>query len=244
VEDNVGEPPSGDNDKAEWENGCRQMFCDRYPDMKNLLDSVLYCKDFLQQSPKWEAFEKKKEEALKKKRPKGTKKAKQESNDEKLVKRVISVSTDEKSKKKHRNNKDRFMAKSGDCLDAISRTLADKNDTDLLGFCSPTTQKKLAAELVRERIKRMQFDRQIGLGKGGTLSSLSCEVGSGSENEEHQDKAGNKSDSSDSPDEWQKRSDKAIPNSAMVQGNVDDNKEEDDDDDESFDSPFNKRYKL
>jgi hypothetical protein len=64
VEDNAGEPPSGDSDKAVWLEGCRDAFCDRYPDMKNLLDSMLLVKELLQESPKWEAFEKKKEEAL------------------------------------------------------------------------------------------------------------------------------------------------------------------------------------
>jgi hypothetical protein len=167
--------------------------------MKNLLDSVMYCKDFLQESPKWEAFEKKNEAANNKKRPQGTKKAKQERSDEKLVKRVISVSTDERSKKMHRKNKDRFMAKTGECLDAISRSMSDKNDTDLLAFCSPRTQKKLAAELVRERIKRMQFERKVGvgtrvLGMSATMSSLSCEAASGSEQEQEKEDDG-KSDS-------------------------------------------------
>jgi hypothetical protein len=180
VEDNAGEPPSGDSDKAVWLEGCRDAFCDRYPDMKNLLDSVLLVKELLQESPKWEAFEKKKEEANKKKRPQGTKKAKQEKSDERLVKRVLSVSTAEKSKKQHMKNKDAFMSKMSNGIDVITRNMSDKNDQELLSFCSPRTQKKLAAELMRERIKRMKNERKSATFTYGstTISSVSCDVAS------------------------------------------------------------------
>jgi hypothetical protein len=177
VEDNAGDPPSGDSDKSVWLESCRETFNERYADMKNLLDSVLMCKDFLQQSPKWEAFEKKMEGNVKK-RPMGTKKAKQAKSDEILVKRVLSVSTDEKSKKKHQKNKDNFMAKMSGGIDAITRNMSDKNDQDLLTLCSPRTQKKLAAELLKERIKRMQTERKSATIITGptTMSSLSCDA--------------------------------------------------------------------
>jgi hypothetical protein len=177
VEDNAGEPPTGDNDRAIWQQGINETFSDRFPHFKNMLDSVLYCKDTLQDSPKWEAFEKKKEEGIQRRRPQGTKKAKQESQDEKLVKRVLSVSTEEKSKKKHMKNKDDFMKKMGTGI-------------DVLAFCSPRTQKKLAAELMRERIKRMKSERRnANVANSTVMSSVSCEVNSDQENgheeEEH-----------------------------------------------------------
>jgi hypothetical protein len=178
VEDNAGDPPSGDSDKAVWLESCREAFNERYSDMKNLLDSVLLCKDFLQQSPKWEAFEKKMEGNQKKKRPVGTKKAKQAKSDEKLVKRVLSVCTDEKAKKKHQKNKDDFMAKMSSGIDVMTRNMSDKNDQELLTLCSPRTQKTLAAELMRERIRRMQTERKSATIITGatTLSSLSCDA--------------------------------------------------------------------
>jgi hypothetical protein len=179
VEDNAGDPPSGDNDKAVFLEACRDTFGDRYPHFKNLLDSVLYCKDILQQCPKWEKFEKK-NETQKKKRPQGTKKAKQEKSDEKLVKRVLSVTGDEKGKLKHRDNKDVFMAKLSGGIDVMTRNMSDKNDTDLLAFCSPRTQRQLAAELMRERIKRMKTERMTATvsisGPETMLSSLSCDA--------------------------------------------------------------------
>jgi hypothetical protein len=79
IEQSAGDPPSGDSDREEWLQGCKDTFCERYPEGKNLLDSLLYCQEFLQESPKWEAFERKKEEN--KKRPVGTKKTKQENSD-------------------------------------------------------------------------------------------------------------------------------------------------------------------
>jgi hypothetical protein len=125
-----------------------------------MFDSVLYCKEVLQECPKWEKFEKKNETQKKKQPPQGTKKAKQEKSDDKLVKRVLSVSSDEKAKAKHRDNKDQFILKLSGGIDVMTRNTSDKNDTDLLALCSLRTQRKLVvAELMRERIKRMKTKR-------------------------------------------------------------------------------------
>jgi hypothetical protein len=101
IKKTAGDPPSGDSNREEWLSACKETFNERHPDGKNLLDSILVCQEFLQESPKWEAFERKKNEAQLKKQPVGTKKVKQENSDEKMVKRVLLVTSDEQSKKKH-----------------------------------------------------------------------------------------------------------------------------------------------
>ncbi len=182
IEESAGEPPSGDSDKEKWLTACKNTFEERHPEAKNLFDSILYCQEFLQESPKWQAFEKTRDIAKLKKRPTGTKKMKQEQSDEKLVKRVLSVSSDEKSKKKHRKNKDAFMSKIGKGMDQVARNMTDNMDQQLLAFCSPKSQKELAKKLMQERIKRMQHERRSAsrLVSSVGVSSITCDLGTGS----------------------------------------------------------------
>jgi hypothetical protein len=57
VEEAAGEPPSGDTDKIEWLKNCKETFLLQNPDGKTVLESVLFCKEFLEECPKWRPFE-------------------------------------------------------------------------------------------------------------------------------------------------------------------------------------------
>ena len=158
VEDQAGVVPTGDNDRAVFLNKIKETFMKRHSkEVGNMIDQVLYSKDVLSDNPKWSDFEAElaKKNTKRKGRPEGSKKAKQLKEDIEKVKKVLSLSGEEQEKQRHRKKKEGFMDNMSGSLDVLTRTLADKNDQAILALCSPTTRSKYAAELMKERLKRM-----------------------------------------------------------------------------------------
>ncbi|CAB9531117.1 hypothetical protein SEMRO_3255_G345900.1 [Seminavis robusta] len=176
VEDNAGDPPSGDNDKAVFLEGIKNTFKKWHgKECGNMLEAIVSCKEFLKGSPKWADFEAKIEEKNTKKRkttrPPGNKVAKQQKKDEAIVKNVLQISSDEQEKKDHRRNKDLFMQKIGTGMDALATCLADRNDQQLLEYLSPESRKNCARQLLEERLKRMKAQNSTSFIRPETKSS-------------------------------------------------------------------------
>jgi hypothetical protein len=112
IEETSGDPPSKDTEKIEWLKAIKETYLLRYPDTKNILENVLFCKECLCENPKWRTFEEnasndgvKPTKDGKKKRPVGTKVAKQAKADGEIVKKLFDNSIDSsQSEKKKRKN--------------------------------------------------------------------------------------------------------------------------------------------
>lgn len=189
-EETAGDPPSGDNDKIEWLKCIKETYYHRNPtsEAKNILENILYCKDFLYRSPKWQAFEENNDEgsggSAKKNRPMGSKRAKQAQSDEKLIRKVVSLNKDEKAKKKYRKNKEAFMSKVGD---AITASMEQRNDAQLLQMCSPASRNMFAKQIIKEKIKQMKLNRTRGTAGVSIASSLTINSSSSSSSDDEDD---------------------------------------------------------
>ena len=135
--------PSGDSALEEYEKLCRETFLTRYPEEANILESIIACKDYVEdKKPKWRKYqmdEDKKnddKEEKKKQRPVGSKKAKQLKQDIDFAKKILGQEEviivddedDEGASKKttksqlliqHQKKKEAFMDKLGNSLESM-----------------------------------------------------------------------------------------------------------------------------
>jgi hypothetical protein len=163
IEEAAGDPPSGDNDRIEWDNNCKEAFIEQNPDGKNVLDNVLFCKEFLQSCPKWRPFEENNATVganikRKKERPVGSKKAKQLKADIDLVKNLSGLSKEQVSNKedslvKHQAAQRQFMNQVGSGMAAFAQVLSEQNDAKLLECMMPSSRNKMAQEMLRMKMK-------------------------------------------------------------------------------------------
>jgi hypothetical protein len=128
IEEAAGDPPSGDTDRIEWLKEIKETFLQRNPDAKNILEDLLFCKPYLEESPKWRSFEENntevQEQAAKKARPDGNKKAKQKKADLEIIKKITGQnreeSQQEKRVNKHHQAQRNFMDQIGSGMDFLS----------------------------------------------------------------------------------------------------------------------------
>ena len=118
IEIQIGDPPSGDTDKDEWEKQIKEAFVERVVEAGNMYESVIACKLFLEGIPKWRTWQEeegRREEAGKKRvRSSGTKAAKQKEQDKRVIQGFLSGnsvdgSTIETQRQKHHKKTESFM---------------------------------------------------------------------------------------------------------------------------------------
>jgi hypothetical protein len=161
VEEISGDPPSGDTEKIEWLKQVKETFLQRNPDGKNLLENVLFCKPFLEESPKWRAFEEGNDENAKRPvRPAGTKKQKQMKEDAELVKKITGQSDEAKAKdkdvSKHRKATRQFMNQIATGMSAFATVLSEQNDMRLLESMTPSTRNEMATQMWKLKMKKLR----------------------------------------------------------------------------------------
>jgi hypothetical protein len=164
VEEASGEPPSGDTERIEWLKQVKETFLKRYPEAKNILENVLYCKPFLQDCPKWRSYE---DNNLEEKegnnkttsRPAGSKHQKQYKADMELVKKITGKGADEKNKDKqvqnHRKAQKQFMNQVGGGMSAFAVALSEQHDAKLLQYMTPRTRNKMAKKMFELKMRKM-----------------------------------------------------------------------------------------
>lgn len=112
VEKTVGDPPSGDTEKIEWDKRVKQLFFKQNPDGKNTLENIMAARSFLGDHPKWISYEES-ESAVKRPRPEGNKKAKEKEADKKFVldcmNNSVSGTGDESNKRQRHIEKRRAL---------------------------------------------------------------------------------------------------------------------------------------
>jgi hypothetical protein len=166
VEEAAGEPPSGDTDKIEWLKNCKETFLLQNPDGKSSLENVLFCKDFLQECPKWRPFEESNEalsaalSSKRKERPAGSKKAKQLKKDMELVAQLSGLSKEkvnerEQSVVNHQRAQQDFMNQVGSGMSAFAAVLSEQNDAKLLEMMTPRTRNKMAKQMFQVKMQKM-----------------------------------------------------------------------------------------
>jgi hypothetical protein len=134
----------------------------------------------------------------KKKRPVGTKVAKQAKADGEIVKKLFdnSIDSSQSEKKKWKKQED-FYTKMGGAVDMAAQMMAinmqnaqSQEMTKLLGFCSPTTRKTLAAKLMKEKLRDMNrrgnknITNQQRRSITTVASAVTCDVHSSSSDDE------------------------------------------------------------
>jgi hypothetical protein len=165
IEESAGDPPSGDTEKIEWLKQIKETFLQRHPDGKNILENVLFCKEFLQESPKWRSFEESQDKVQRKKRPSGSKKSKQVKADMEIIQRITGNSEKQKKKEasiqKHQKAQRDFMQSATNGMSAIAAVLSEQNDTKLLEMMTPTTRNEMAKQMFKLKMKKLMS--QVGV---------------------------------------------------------------------------------
>jgi hypothetical protein len=159
IEESAGDPPSGDTEKILWLKGIRDTFLERHQDGKNILENVLYCKEFLQQSPKWRSFEESAEgDGNKRKRPAGTKKSKQMKADLEVIQKLTGSTKQKKKKeknmKKHLKAQRNFMQDASNGMSALVTVLAEQNEARLLEQMTPKSRNKMAKKMFTLKMQK------------------------------------------------------------------------------------------
>jgi hypothetical protein len=179
VEEAAGEPPSGDTDKIEWLKNCKDTFLAQNPDGRSVLENVLFCKDFLQECPKWRPFEESNEAAAaaagakRKERPIGSKKAKQLKKDMELVAQISGMSRDKVNEKEqlivnHQQAQQNFMNQVGNGMSAFAAVLSEQNDAKLLEMMTPRTRNKMAKQMFQVKMQKMMSTCATSSSAGGS----------------------------------------------------------------------------
>ncbi|CAB9510040.1 unknown protein [Seminavis robusta] len=146
-----------------------------------MVDCIICCKEVLKASPKWADFEKKLEGKTKKRKPRpgGHKKGKQEKKDQEMVKNILQITEEKSAEKSHRENKEIFMQKMGNDLDLLTRSIADRNDQQILEYCSPQSRRDFAKQIMKQRLKRIKLENaKKTLKLSSVTSSLTSDTGS------------------------------------------------------------------
>jgi hypothetical protein len=166
IEESAGDPPTGDNDLAEWNEQCKETFLQRHPDGKPIFDNIMYVKDFLQECPKWRPFEEQasaiSDRIKKKQRPEGNKKQKQMKQDMETIKKLAGLTkagndSKESQLANHQAAQRNFMEQVGGGMTAFASVLSEQNDIKLLDCMTPTTRNEMAKEMFRMKMKQ-RFD--------------------------------------------------------------------------------------
>jgi hypothetical protein len=178
IEEAAGDPPTGDNDRAEWEKNVKETYCERHPDGKNILESVLNCKDFLQESPKWRPFEESSDRASKRtKRPMGSKKSKQMKQDLEVIKKITGNTKTQKkrdkSMQKHQKAQQEFMNGATSGMAALAAVLSEQNDVKLLDCMTPTTRNEMAKKMLNLKMKKLMMSSKRKANEIVTVASSS-----------------------------------------------------------------------
>jgi len=96
----MGDPPSGDSDRARFMQLVKDTWAKRNPEDSKLVETVCAMKMTLEKHPKWQKFQvdqdnsdeaKKKKREAKAARPEGSKKAKQAMEDKKTLETLVST---------------------------------------------------------------------------------------------------------------------------------------------------------
>jgi hypothetical protein len=129
-----------------------------------MLENVLYCIDFLQESPKWRSFEEGNELGNnKRKRPAGQKKTKQLKADIEVIKKITGNTKEKRKKeanmKKHRKAQRSFMESATSGMSAIVSVLAEQNETRLLEMMTPKSRNQMAKKMFKLRMQKYGSSR-------------------------------------------------------------------------------------
>jgi hypothetical protein len=175
-EKSAGDPPSGDTGKEEWEKSVRKIFVTRNPDGKNMVENIYMVKIFLQDFPKWQAYEEEDtaNAAKKRARPEGTKKAKEKKADQQFVMKCLASTSgtedEQANKKRYVEKKESFFETMSIVVKSMAQSMEDSNDMKLLSYLSPNSKAKLAKTIFAKKMSKLRSNTDIVF-EGESVSS-------------------------------------------------------------------------
>jgi hypothetical protein len=178
----VGDPPSGDTEREEWDKAVKKAFVTRNANAKNIIENVYTCKNFLEEFPKWRTYEEDDQAAANKKRsrPEGNKKAKEKKADQQFVLNCLSSTSsanNEEAQKKQRlmEKKEEALSVIGESMSMVAKAMVNNQELQLLPYLSPDSKKKLANAMFNKKMAELEAEHQ-GNGNADRGRNLSNRV--------------------------------------------------------------------
>lgn len=181
IEKAVGDPPSGDTQKEEWDLRVKELFFKKNPDGKNILENILAARSFLGDHPKWIAYEESEECGKKRVRPEGNKKAKEKEADKKFIVDCMqnSIAGGSDKKLKYTEKKEGFMEAVSTsvavAVQAFTSSMAESNELKLLEWLDPDERRSMAKKLLEAKLAKAEAAAVVAVNITENVSTLTSE---------------------------------------------------------------------